>query len=582
MGAKKRRRVEHTEDWNQLELLLEWPEQVEYEKIRDVVVFGDPVILCAEKTATPERTLHRRIESFDAYGMEGLIPLEPARGRRISPAMRTRIVELKAEYPPFSLGEIARICYALFGKEPSRHTVKRVIEEGPTPLLPPRRYATYHQMPAGKERRKVIVQLHVEGWTAKAIAGYLKTSQPTVYETLRRWAREGEAGLEDRPRGRPPGVHKVDLRTYETVRQLQKNPGLGAYRMQAALEQMGIYISRATCGRIMAINRRVYGLGKPDGIGQTPKNMPFRASRRHQFWSTDIRYIDHSLPDVGNVYSVTIMDNYSRAILWGDISTRQDLPTFLSVLYKAVERYGSPEALVTDSGSVFLANKAKAIYAALGIEKHQIEKGEPWQNYSEAQFGVQKRMADHHFAEAESWQELVAVHDRWIADYNVQRHFAHEGREDGRRSPAEVLSFLTGIRYNTEDLERAFFSTRYVRILDPLGYARLMHWRVYGEEALAAREAALWLDEDSLTVEYRGQALSRYEVALQQKTGKLTEVGSAQIFETAHRRAQLRLFDLADIRWLKALRTNDYAPRRSHRSQGLQEVLFTHAEALES
>jgi hypothetical protein len=75
------------------------------------------------------------------------------------------------------------------------------------------------------------------------------------------------------------------MRTYETVRQLQKNPGLGAYRMQAAaLEQMGIPISRATCGRVMAINRRVYGLKKPDGTEQAPKNLPFRACRRHQYW----------------------------------------------------------------------------------------------------------------------------------------------------------------------------------------------------------------------------------------------------------------------------------------------------------
>ena len=117
----------------------------------------------------------------------------------------------------------------MFGKEPSKHTVRRIIEEGSTPLLPPRRYATYHQMPPGSERRKAVVALHVEGWTAKA--GYLETSQPTIYDTLRRWASEGEAGLEDRPRGRPRGVRKVDLRTYETVRKLHQNPGLGAYRV---------------------------------------------------------------------------------------------------------------------------------------------------------------------------------------------------------------------------------------------------------------------------------------------------------------------------------------------------------------
>jgi putative transposase len=527
----------------QLELLLDWPEQVEYERIRDAVVFGDPVAEGAEKTATAERTFYRRVESFDAFGMEGLIPLEPLRGRRISLAMRLRIVELKAEYPPFSLGEIARICYALFGREPSKHTVKRIIEEGPTPLLPPRRYPAYHQMLPGKERRKALVALHVEGWMAKSIAGFLQTSQPTVYDTLKRWATEGEAGLEDRPRGRPAGVRKVDLRTYETVRKLQKNPGLGAYRMQAALEQLGVYISCATCGRIMAINRRVHGLKKPDGSANVSKEMPFRAVRRHQYWSTDIRYIDHRLPDTGNVYSICIMDNYSRANLWGDISTRQDLPSFLSVFFRAVERYGSPEALVTDSGSVFLANRAKNIYAVLGIEKHELEKGKPYQNYSEASFGVQKRMADHHFEEAENWRELVAAHDRWMEDY------------------------------------KAFFSMRYIRVLDPLGYARLMHWRVYGEEALAKRVAALWLDEENLTVEYQGETLSRYEIALEAESGKLSEVGSPQLFETAHRSPQLRLFDLAETLWLRALRASDYAPRRPSRQEALQEALFPYHEA---
>lgn len=105
-----------------------------------------------------------------------------------------------------------------------------------------------------------------------------------------------------------------------------------------------------------------------------------------------------------------------------------------------------------------------------------------------------------------------------------------------------------------------------------------MNWRVYGAEALAARGAALWLDEENLTVEYQGEALSRYEIALQAKTGKLTEVGSPQLFETAHRNPQQRLFDLAEIRWLKALRADNYAPRRPYRPQGLQESLFPYAE----
>lgn len=67
------------------------------------------------------------------------------------------------------------------------------------------------------------------------------------------------------------------------------------------------------------------------------------------------------------------------------------------------------------------------------------------------------------------------MHDRFVEDYNDQVHFAHLQREDGRHSPMEVLGWITGVRYLPEDLERAFFSTRYSRVLDDLGYARFRH-----------------------------------------------------------------------------------------------------------
>jgi hypothetical protein len=58
------------------------------------------------------------------------------------------------------------------------------------------------------------------------------------------------------------------------------------------------------------------------------------------------------------------------------------------VLYQAVERYGSPEALVTDGGAIFGANQAKAIYKALKIEKEEIQKGQSWQSYIETTFNM--------------------------------------------------------------------------------------------------------------------------------------------------------------------------------------------------
>lgn len=584
--AKRRQRVEPTEDWGQLELLLRWPEQREYELLRPIVVFGSSIAERARETGVvSERTLRRRADGFDEDGMPSLFDAEPAKHRRPPPAMRRLIVDRKAEYPAFSLGEIARICYVTFGRRPSKHTVQRVIEEGPVPLMPVRRYPFYHEMPKDRKRREAIVELHADGWTVKAIAGYLKTSETTVYRTLKRWAEEGIESLEDRPRGRPRGSGKVTFPIMNTVRLMQENPRLGAFRVHAALKQMGIHLSRATCGRIMAENRLVYSLAKSQGGGEsTPKVMPFASERRHEYWSADIRYIDtpeHS--PGGQIYVISVLENHSRAILSSGVFRTQDLSSFLSVFYRAVERYGSPEALVTDSGSVFKANRAKAVYEALGIEKEQIQKGKPWQNYSETTFAIQMRMADYHFAKAENWSELVAVHEQWIEDYNRQDHWAHLGREDSKRSPIEVLGWLSEVRYRPEDLERAFFSTRFIRVLDELGYVRFRHWRLYGEEGLPKREATLWLEAERLTLEYRGQPLSRYDVGFVAETEELRTITRPRLFETSYSIPQLRLFRLdalGEAGWLKALKLEEYVLRKHRRPESLQQVLFTYTEAI--
>lgn len=84
-------------------------------------------------------------------------------------------------------------------------------------------------------------------------------------------------------------------------------------------------------------------------------------------------------------------------------------------------------------------------------------------------------MADWHFSKAETWVELASAHERFVEDYNHQPRWAHRERDDGRRAPVKVLGFVTGVRHREEELRRAFFSSRFARTLDALGYARFMH-----------------------------------------------------------------------------------------------------------
>jgi transposase len=194
MSARRRRkRTEPTHDeWQELLPLFWWPEQIEYERIRQPVLFGASVAERAEQTGVSERTLRRRIERFEAEGMEGLFATEKARRRRLPPNIRRLIVDLKAEYPPFNTNEIANIAYVVFGRRPDVRTVRQVLSEEAWPLKLERDYPPYHEIEDPKERRRAVVELHARGWSVKAIAGYLKITRDTVYRTLKRFIEEGK------------------------------------------------------------------------------------------------------------------------------------------------------------------------------------------------------------------------------------------------------------------------------------------------------------------------------------------------------------------------------------------------------
>jgi putative transposase len=583
MGRRKRRRVGPTEDWEQLELLCAWPEQREYERIRPLVLFGEPVPERSSETGVSERTLYRKIAAFREEGMESLFASPKAKRRVLPPAIRRKIVDLKAEHPPLNLEEIANVCGALFGRRPDGQTVKAVLEESAIPRKLVRRFPPYHEIPDDRGRREAVVTLHHEGWSDKGIARYLRVDRSTVYRVRRRFEEEGEDGLRDRPAGRPKGVAKVDLRAMVEARRMQENPELGEFRVQAALEQMGIHLSRRTVGRILAANREAEGLEKPSRGGKGKREMPFEASFRHEFWTSDVRYIEHSIPDTGQAYVVAILENYSRAVLASAVTLSQDTNAYLSVLHAAIGRHGSPRTIVTDGGGIFRCDRAKAVYRALGIEKVEIEKGRAWQSLIETNFDLQRRLADHFFAKAESWEKLVREHDLWLERHNTQRHQAHEEREDGRRSPAEVLGAVRVVRHHPTDLSRAFFSTRFTRVLDASGYARIKHWRIYAEEGLARCEVALWLGDEGLVVEYAGESLSRYDVSFS-RDAELEAVTSPRLFATRYRTPQLKLFGLEEALgedgWLKAHRLDGYAARSRRRPDALQQALFPYLEAL--
>lgn len=308
--------------------------------------------------------------------------------------------------------------------------------------------------------------------------------------------------------------------------------------------------------------------------------MPFAATRRHQIWSVDLRYIEeHGLGTGKPLYIISILDNYSRALLASLPSPRQDLTAYLVVLRAALLVHGAPETLVSDSGGIFLARQAQAIYRALGIEKREIARGQPWQNYVETHCNILRRMADHGFAQAADWGAFRAVHERFCGDYNAQAHFAHRARTDGRRSPARVLGFVHGTWCDPADLDR-LFRGRARRRVDRHGFVRFRNWRFYGERGLRGAAAAVWICGATLTVEYDAETLAQYHVACAPDERHFRDVTAPRLFANRFPAPQPFLADLGTRDWRPTLRASAYRPpRRQPPGMPPQLALFATAAA---
>lgn len=567
MPSPKRARREHTDEWASIKQWTLWPEQTLYEEIRPIILFGQTPGERAKEIDAAQRTLSRKADAFEKYGMASLFATQEPRdqtetSRSLPEEIRQLIVDLHREMPAMSWREIADICFIRFGRKPSHHSVKHIATSGAPQPLQARRYPPWHQITSPIERRLAVVRLHSEGWSITSIAAYLQVNRKTVYATLQRWTEEEFAGLPDKSKARKR-LRKVTLKVRNEIRKLQENPLLGEYRIHTALLRMGIEVSPATCGRIMAANRQLYGLQRPQRPPREKLEMPFKAERRHQYWSADIRYIEeHLLPDPKPVYVITIFENFSRMVLSSAISATQTQWDFLAVLAHAIQRFGAPEALVTDGGGQFSSTVAMQLYDMLGIRKERIDPGEPWQNYAETLFSIQRRLGDHAFSNARTWPEIHQAHQSWWQNYNVEHHYAHRERQDGRHSPFAVLREVLGRTIPEEVLSRALYATQFTRQIDRHGYIRFKHWRFFGENGLAGEEVSVWVYEDTLKVEHRATTLSLYSVRFSPDQQQITEVKHAHRLQTHFRSPQLDLWQLSETEWLLALRRPEPVARK--------------------
>lgn len=574
-------------EFAQLALSFIDPIQHEYEIIRPLVLFAETIAERSRQTGVERSHIRDQAHRFVTSGMFGLADQRSRQSGRKPHSYPERVanylVYVKHLYPPIHYDELARIVRRKFGYVTNHSTVKRFLLRHPVPVQLPLHLTHFHDFDNAYQARWTVVRMWAEGWSKKSIAGCLQLSRKHVHTIIAAFQRDGFVGLEDqrtRPADHP--ANQLTLPFLKDVLGLQREyRRAGRTRLHGVLTQRYTNQGRTdvpserTLGRAMALNRKFHS-APPTWVTDAPsavtnehfKEFPYTPVQRHRYWFIDIRYL-RQLDDHWT-YSICVLEGYSRKILAGMASEYQDEVAVLQLLTAALTEYGCPGGIVSDNGAVFTAHAYCSLLETLGIEPCYIEKGKLWENLLEAQFKVQLRLADAKFEQAQTFEEVQQQHAAFVELFNTTPHWVHREREDGLRTPADVLAWVHGRQVAPDEVRRVVRHLHFERSVRPNGYISIQKFYIYAERGVARHRVSVWLYEGRLQVMYREALLARYAYQYDRKHQQIRSITHPLLFQTPYVSPQLELWELDETQWRKVLERPQRL--RSHPSSSKRNV----------
>ena len=524
-------------------------------------------------------TVSRWLKQFREEGMQGLFPASAFNREPYTPErIIVSLIYFKCCLPKASDRELARVIGNMTGHKLHNETAKFLL--GRYFFW---RYREFQQLivypilPDAQSKRREIVKLNRHGWSEQSIANLVKCSRLTVRKWIRRWQEEEKLKvpvhrqLLDHSHAPHQPHRKVYFGTIHTILKLQKKyPTAGWFRLRGyLLKDHDIELGQTTIKKIMKLNRRLHLVPKviKPIIEAEPKEPPPRSKEPFTYAFIDIRYLD-AKPNGEQLYSCLLLEGYSRTILAGSLTDRQHVGVVLRLYYLALLRWGLWKTIVSDNGSQFTSNAFGKANQGLGIEQHFCEKGRPWQNLIESQFGIQARLGEYLWRNCSTTDEAIEIHRELIRDHNRLPHFAHRRREDGKDSPLEVLGNRRGTEIDKTELHQAFSRQVWQRQTNEKGYIRVGRWKIYIEEGLPKTPVEVTYWDGKLRAEYRQTKLAEYNCRWDEKCKRPKTIEKPQHFETQYQSKQQELFEIGWHREpIEEIRSVRKSPRNRYSEQ---------------
>jgi len=208
---------------------------------------------------------------------------------------------------------------------------------------------------AMSERLDFVTLAGQPGANMAALCRRFGVSRKTGYKWLKRFGEVGSEGLNDRSR-RPKVSPRRTAEPIETaaLNLRRANPAWGGRKIRRVLQR------DAEAGSAIPAASTITGILRRGGLleRETPVPEPFRrfeADAPNLLWQMDFKghfALDGRTDGKGErCFALTVLDDHSRYLLGAEACTDETEGTVRERLIRVFERYGLPDAMITDNGN---------------------------------------------------------------------------------------------------------------------------------------------------------------------------------------------------------------------------------------
>ncbi|MBI1929507.1 transposase family protein [Candidatus Poribacteria bacterium] len=335
----------------------------------------------------------------------------------------------------------------------------------------------------------------------------------------------------------------------------QANPKLGCWRL-SLFEYENQKLGATTIWRLL--NEAKRPKSPPEPI--SPLSHP------HQMWFSDHRHLK-TLENGQKVYSLIIVDGWSRVLLSESVITSKGARDACVILLATFARWGLPGAILSDNAKAFTSFLYTLLLGVLRVGVCYTAPGHLRENpFAEALIGTLRAYFYPHVQRQKRFAGGKRIYREKTHSYNHRVHW--EFRHDEIKTPVEKMALELG-RPLPEKFSLRVLATgkRVVRTVDGHGRSHWQRSRLDVRVELAKSQVEIREFFDSLVVTYRSGSVVSYAPQTHQKS-QVTAIQNTPVFHQHHGiddSPQLELFDLSSYPLRYVTRRPVYRRRRSQR-----------------